>query len=342
MFKFASKFIIASAILLAACAQAQPATPTITPTAAATPEPTVSLPGLAGRLIYTQGAQGLGQYDFASGSQSTLFAPPPLGSVSSADVSPDGTQIAFSYAPPPSDPTQAGYTDLYLLPVAGGDPTLLLDAVAGDIVAWPKWSPDGAWVYYSHIVAVGNAYQRGDYGLQLERIPASGGDPQLIIPNAFWGRVSPDGTKIAYLDVTNPLDQLMVANVDGSDPQVIVPDDLFAALDALTWSPDGEYILFSAVTYGPRPDESLLNWLFGVQIASAHDTPSDLWRVPASGGEPEQLTTVQDFGLYPSYSPDAEYIALLRGSGVYIMIPDGSLMQRQLPQGPAGTINWIP
>src|SRR5688572_5539256 len=147
MSKFLSKLIVASVILLAACAQAQPATPTLTPTAAATPEPTVSLPGLAGRLIFTQGSQGIGQYDFASGTQSSLFQPPQLGSVSSADVSPDGTQIAFSYAPPPEDPTQAGYTDLYLLPTdASGEPSLLLDAVAGDIIAWPKWSPDGEWI----------------------------------------------------------------------------------------------------------------------------------------------------------------------------------------------------
>lgn len=341
MLRFISKLVMASAILLAACAQATPIAPKFTP--APTPLPTAALPGLEGNLIYTQGSQGLGMYNFATGTQSTLFEPPPTGAVSSADVSADGTQIAMAYAPPPEDPTQAGYTDLYLLPVEGsGAPTLLADAITGDIMAWPDWSPDGEWVYYSHIVANGNAYQRGDFGLQIERINVAGGDPELIIPNAFWGRISPDGTKIAYLDVTNPLDELMVANIDGSDPQVLVPDDLFAALDALQWSPDGETLLFSAVAYGPTPEESFLDRLFGVQIASAHDAPSELFSVPATGGDPVQLTNIQDFGIYPSYAPDSQYIAVLRGSGIYIMIPDGSLMQRLLPQGPAGTINWLP
>ena len=67
-----------------------------------------------------------------------------------------------------------------------------------------------------------------------------------------------------------------------------------------------------------------------------------MWRITLDGGEPEQITTIADFGLYPAYSPDGATIALLRGSGIYIMDAAGGDLSRLLGSGPSGTLDWIP
>ena len=52
-----------------------------------------------------------------------------------------------------------------------------------------------------------------------------GGQPEKLIDNAFWPRLSPDGSKMAYVSFvpsTNSND-LYIANVDGSDAKLVMP-----------------------------------------------------------------------------------------------------------------------
>jgi Tol biopolymer transport system component len=126
-----------------------------------------------------------------------------------ADLSPDGTQVAF---------VRDG--DLYVIGVDGKHLRLVLH---GDGSARaPRWSPDGSRLLFDFDEGRINVVNLDGTGLtQL----AGGAD-------ASW---SPDGSLIAYrtyLDGTSYL-SLVVAHADGSNPQVIwhTPDktDIFIA-----------------------------------------------------------------------------------------------------------------
>ena len=90
-----------------------------------------------------------------------------------------------------------------------------------------------------------------------------------------------------------------------------MPAGTFFAVDAPVFSPDGKTILFSAVGEPQPPKLSWLDQLLGVQVAEAHNVPSDWWRVAANGSKPEQLTHVADTGLYADFAPDGQHVAFV-------------------------------
>jgi hypothetical protein len=179
-----------------------------------------------------------------------------------------------------------------------------------------------------------------NFKYDLERVAYPGGQPQKLIDNAFWPRLSPDGSKLAYVSFvpsTNSND-LYIANADGSNSKLVMPAGAFFAVDAPLFSRDGQTILFSAVG---EPQLSWLDQLMGVQVAEAHTVPSDWWRVPAAGGNPEQLTHINDTGMYADFAPDGRHVAFVSVNGVFVMKLDGSNLT-QLVDAVGGTISWTP
>jgi len=90
--------------------------------------------------------QALMRYDFASDSSQTLFEVPENAWLSHMAASPDGSQIALTYAPSPGEnEIQFGYSSLYLLLADGrSEPRLLIERTAEKEVFFnPTWSPDG-------------------------------------------------------------------------------------------------------------------------------------------------------------------------------------------------------
>jgi Tol biopolymer transport system component len=173
------------------------------------------------------------------------------------------------------------------------------------------------------------------------------GEPEKIADHAFWPRVSSDSSKLVYIlvDPDTAKNELFVSNADGSNfrhvelsgPQVP------KILDAPIFAPDGRSILFSA----PEPTQSdqpnLFERVLGIQVAQAHDVPSDWWSVPVTGGVPTRLTQLQTINLFASLSPDQKHIASVSGEGLLVMDPSGSnLTQLVSDPGVHGTVSWIP
>jgi len=128
-------------------------------------------------------------------------------------------------------------------------------------------------------------------------------------------------------------------------------------VDAPFFSPDGSFIYFSATGDGrlapalvedplqgtARPREwGWLDALFGAQTAFANGAPSDWWRIPAAGGQPQRLTRILDTGLSGAFSPDGGRIAFIALSGLYLMNPDGSGLTQLLNVANVGTVDWVP
>ncbi len=100
--------------------------------------------------------------------------------------SPDGQWIAFSAA-------YSGNTDVYVVPVEGGEPKRLTWHPGADTVQ--GWTPDGAAVMFT----TSRATWAPSGAPRFWTVPAIGGiETPMALPRGFQGKMSPDGSRIAY------------------------------------------------------------------------------------------------------------------------------------------------
>jgi hypothetical protein len=309
---------------------------------------------LTGRLIYISSTRAdnsvmtnIQMLDLGTGIVATLFQAPESW-VYYATVSPDAKTLIISYAPP--EPSGAASSRiLYTMALNGTSAAqpLFTPPTPDDRYTQAEWSPDGKFIYYTYY---NNREFGGRFGdkYKIFRMTYPAGEPELIAEYAFWPRLSSDATRLVYIaiDPASATNTLFVSNADGSNPQSVtisgpwLPD----IIDAPIFSPDGESILFSAPT--PASTSYQPNWfdrLTGIQIAMAHNVPSDWWSVPVSGGAPTQLTNIQTINLFASLSPDQQHIASVSGEGLFVMDLDGSNLTRLISDpGIHGTVRWVP
>ena len=108
------------------------------------------------------------------------------GQTSNPHFSPDGSLVAFSAE-------YAGNTDVYVVPAAGGEPRRLTWHPGADLAQ--GWTPDGQSVLF----ASGRATWAPSGAPRFWTVPAAGGiEEPLPLPRAYQGKLSPDGTRVAY------------------------------------------------------------------------------------------------------------------------------------------------
>lgn len=331
---------------------------------AGTPAPKWSALGLKGRLVYTLGVPGIQELDLSNGKVTTIFKPPQDGWLTAASVSPDGKQVALAYGPPPaSGQPQLGYTGLYLLPgdcasrangCTADDLKVLLDRTnPHEAYFSPVWAADSKTLYFAHFTP-SDSSSNSPFMYTLQSMTMPGGSPQVLVNDALWPNVSPDGAHIAYVysDPKDYTNHLVIAGPDGTKPQDVVGPKAFAAVDAPFFTPDGQTLVFSAVGEGPVPGTptpspalSWLDQLTGVRVAAAapdqHNVPSDWWEIDLNGGQLKRLTKQYDTSMFGAFSPDGLHIAYLSASGLWIMGPTGGKPQRILNTTGYGTLDWI-
>jgi Tol biopolymer transport system component/serine/threonine protein kinase len=186
--------------------------------------------------------------------------------------SPDGRYIAFHRH-------SEGDDDIFIIPALGGPERKLHSPKLG---AWwasesLDWSPDGKYLAYVDrradqdrtsifVLAVDNPDDR--------RALTSSPDPQFDVTPRF----SLDGQTVAFVrhfTTANAAD-IHLVHVTGGEPKRLTFDSV--ALGGMDWTPDGAYIIFS----------------------SRRLAQGRLWKVPASGSEPEPLSVGQEA---PSFGP---------------------------------------
>lgn len=108
------------------------------------------------------------------------------GLTTNPHFSPDGKWIAFSGE-------YAGNIDVYVVPAEGGEPKRLTWHPGADNVE--GWTPDGKSVLFTS----GRASEAPSAAPRFWTVPAEGGVEQpLPLPRGYQGKISPDGTHIAY------------------------------------------------------------------------------------------------------------------------------------------------
>ncbi|HET6899170.1 MAG TPA: hypothetical protein VFK70_12510, partial [Vicinamibacteria bacterium] len=194
---------------------------------------------------------------------------------------------------------------------------------------------------------------RTDSGLRMIDLRASppGGRISTWTPfcestRVQWpGRFSRDGSKVSFTSDRSGLAQVLVARRDGTQMRTLTSFE-GGALGLASWSPDGRFLVFDAVDDESRTDlwivgtdggplrrlthddrrESNAEWSRDgrwIYYAAAAPSRPQIWRIPAAGGAPVQITT--EGGIDPRESPD--------GRSVYFLEP---------PSGPYGNPFWAP
>jgi tricorn protease len=108
------------------------------------------------------------------------------GQTSNPHFSPDGKWIAFTGE-------YAGNNDVYVVPSEGGEPKRLTWHPGSDQVQ--GWTPDGKAVMFSS----SRATWAPSGAPRFWTVPASGGvEEPMALPRANQGKISPDGSRVAY------------------------------------------------------------------------------------------------------------------------------------------------
>lgn len=108
------------------------------------------------------------------------------GQTSNPHFSPDGKWIAFSGE-------YAGNLDVYVVSAQGGEPKRLTWHPGGDLTQ--GWTPDGRSIMFSSTRATWTP----SGAPRFWTVPAQGGvEEAMSLPRGYQGKISPDGTHIAY------------------------------------------------------------------------------------------------------------------------------------------------
>jgi Tol biopolymer transport system component len=191
-------------------------------------------------------ARGVMGYDADTGETMELVRPERGYALYSPQWSPDGRLLSFEE----------------LVYIEGRGLFAYYDFKSGSYVAWKEaignyaWSPDGSQIIYDRLnyVAMGTE--------ELFARPLQGGREQRLTnyasesEYAFSPALSPGSDRIAYLaDFSGPDGQtysLLIDDLAGGEPALL---GTFDTVLNLTWSPDGEWLVFSA---GPWDSQELV------------------------------------------------------------------------------------
>lgn len=300
--------------------------------------PIDAAPSLPGRLLYTQGFEGVWQVDMETGEVSQWWLPPEGGFVTGIAASPDGSQLALAYAPPNEEGFQVGTTDLYLSPSDTPDPQpLFVREERNESYRNPFWSPDGQQLYFSHVTLV-----RNDEGettavrLNSERVDLDTNETQVMVENAEQYVLSPDAGLAAYLqfDPVSYGESIWLSASDGSNAQEVLPVGAFSDINNVRFTPDGSALVFGGSgDFLGDPERLAVDG-----VAQAHGLPWHIWQIDLDGGNMRQLTETTLDGPWIAWQPDGSAMALIAAEGVFLR-HEGSVY-RLATTSTEGEITW--
>jgi len=173
-------------------------------------------------------------------------------------------------------------------------------------------------------------YDSNIWHLELDETPGGrkGESTKLIAstrPDVF-AEYSPDGQRIAFVSSRSGVLEVWVCRQDGSNPQMLT--SLGGVSDQPRWSSDGRRVLFAFRGHiyvidssGGIPQRltsdpvagSAPNWSQDgewIYFTSSHSGQAQIWKMPAAGGVPAQLTRAG--GEFPAASPDGRFVLYIK------------------------------
>ena len=210
--------------------------------------------------------------------------------------SPDGSQIAFT-----SD--RFGNDDLFVMDAAGSTPTQLTHHSTGDALS--GWTPDGRLLF-----TTSRTWQQAEWDDEIYHVPATGGTPDRLL-DAFGSEpvMSPDGRFIALVRGANRTSK---KGYDGpANKNVWIYDTENDAYTQIT--------SFDVNDYHPRWGGERALFFISEQDGTYNLYRQSITDQGAGSGSPEQITTYDEDGVrYFTVSQDGRTIAFERQTNVYV------------------------
>jgi Tol biopolymer transport system component len=292
------------------------------------------------------------------GQTRVIFKAPSNGQVKDPAWSPDGQTIAFAYAPPRPTPRanapiieQLLSSDIMLVDADGQN--LRVGAAhdgPGQILETPSWSGDGKAIYFSFYAPTYKGEELISETLEVRRREVGAASGTTVVAAASNPSASRDGKWLAFIGEDPSQGQsLKVMPAGGGDARTLIASDRFAALLSPRFSPDGQSIAFSAASIptspgAPQPKASapldLLRRLVEPSSAYAHGLPWEIWAVPVAGGEPRQLTQIQEDTPYAAWSTDGARMLVYGAGGLHRVEVRAAQTQTLSSDGSHGGMDW--
>lgn len=230
-------------------------------------------------------------------------------------LSPDGRSVAFV-----SD--HDGQFDIWMGLVVGG--SLVRITNDSNLETRPRWSPDGTKIAY------GRLNEDGLWDIWV--VPALGGVARKILANATEPAWSPDGRSLAYANLST--NTIWICEATGGNPhQVTQPEVPLANHRQPAYSRDARQLAFvrRRALGGPYGELATVELATGkvrhltddgalvlspawppdgeyIYFASSRGGATNIWKIPARGGSPEQATAGQGDDMDPDVSADGKRI----------------------------------
>ena len=190
----------------------------------------------------------------------------------------DGKWIAYQAEDP--------QFDIMVVSADSGAPRQLTSGPATD--APRNWLPDGSAVIFG---------RTGEGDDQTLVVPLDGGPVRRLaaeVKGSQHANLAPDGVKIGYdVHVGGGEATVWVQDSAGAAPRQLTTENLENINAAYLWSPDSRYIAYQSRRTGT----------------------SDIWIVDVTTGEQRQLTTDIRDDLTPRWSPDGRWMAFISDRG---------------------------
>jgi Tol biopolymer transport system component len=307
------------------------------------PPVTGPVPGVGGRWLYVtfnaDARSVFKAFEAATGRVTDLHVFPPGVYAGGPAASPDGRQVAYSLfrtgAPGTTDP---GGADLWLMNAdASRQRMVVRHDAAGVSLGQPAWTPDGRLLYFVRWAL--------DGGVRIDRAQVGGPLRQTVVADATEPAVSARG-RLVYVrtDRTTYAPSLWIAVLDGRGAKALVEHQMFLALAAPRFSPDGGRIAFAAAhdtTRDPTRTPTPRSRVPRRSVASAHGLPMDIWVVNVDGTGLRQLTELGEDDPVPAWSHDGKWIAFASASGLYLLDPGRQQVLRLYDDIGGGGFTWL-
>lgn len=197
-------------------------------------------------------------------------------------LSPDGALVVYAMPPGASDDAPA----LFLQATQSTPPRQLTTPPRGHSDHQPRWSPDGRQIMFARI--------DDKAGCELLLVPVSGGATRAV------GRCDRVNGRYDWLPDGSGIIAGLEAETDGAASPLAI-----MRLDTGTWQPLAYAHAAGTVEFDPRfsPDGKQLAFRRGI-------SHSDVWAMPATGGNPRRLTRMQESISGWAWTPDSRAVLL--------------------------------